>query len=206
MSNAASASSTVQSRITSRSVLNGVSIPGRYAARRPIVPGSKCSEDEHFTPDDVGMEILEGIAVLKVTSVAQWREWLAAASVPSVWLVLRRKGSPEPGVLVHEAMEQALCFGWIDSKALRRDAFSTYLCFTPRNPRSTWSKVNRERVARLTSAGQMTPGGQAMVDLARRTGTWDALAEAQDGVVPPDLRRAFDGGAAGALRGVPAAA
>jgi uncharacterized protein YdeI (YjbR/CyaY-like superfamily) len=142
------------------------------------------------------MEILEGIAVLKVTSVAQWREWLAAASLPSVWLVLRRKGSPEPGVLVHEAMEQALCFGWIDSKALRRDAFSTYLCFTPRNPKSTWSKVNRERVTRLTSAGLMTPGGQAMVDLARRTGTWDALAEAQDGVVPPDLRRAFDGVAA----------
>ena len=142
------------------------------------------------------METLEGIAVLKVTSVAQWREWLAAAAAPSVWLVLRRKGSPEPGVLVHEAMEQALCFGWIDSKALRRDASSTYLCFTPRNPKSTWSKVNRERAARLTTAGLMTPRGQAMVDLARRTGTWDALAEAQDGVVPPDLRRAFDPAAA----------
>ncbi len=142
------------------------------------------------------METLEGIAVLNVTSVAQWREWLAAPRGRAVWLVLRRKHSRAPGVLVHEAMEQALCFGWIDSKALKRDAESTYLCFTPRNPKSTWSKVNRERVARLTDAGLMAPPGQAMVELARRTGTWDALAEAQDGVVPPDLRHAFDATAA----------
>jgi uncharacterized protein YdeI (YjbR/CyaY-like superfamily) len=139
------------------------------------------------------METLEGIAVLKVTSVAQWREWLAShGTALSVWLVIRRKHSGRPGVLVHEAMEQALCFGWIDSKALRRDAESTYLCFTPRKPKSTWSRVNRDRVARLTSAGLMTPAGQAMVDLARRTGTWDVLAEAQEGVVPADLERAFD--------------
>ncbi|WP_326958559.1 YdeI/OmpD-associated family protein [Amycolatopsis sp. NBC_01286] len=143
------------------------------------------------------METLDGIAVLKVTSVAQWREWLASrGTAAAVWLVIRRKHSASPGVLVHEAMEQALCFGWIDSKALRRDAESTYLCFTPRNPKSTWSRVNRDRVARLTAAGLMTPSGQAVVDLARRTGTWDALAEAQDGVVPPDLARAFDAVAA----------
>jgi uncharacterized protein YdeI (YjbR/CyaY-like superfamily) len=139
------------------------------------------------------METIEGVAVLKVTSAGEWRSWLAASggSVPSVWLVIRRKHSGVPGVLVHEAMEQALCFGWIDSKALKRDGESTYLCFTPRKPRSTWSRVNRDRVARLTAAGLMTPSGQAMVDLARRTGTWDALAEAQDGVVPPDLSLAF---------------
>ncbi|WP_328450001.1 YdeI/OmpD-associated family protein [Amycolatopsis sp. NBC_00438] len=150
------------------------------------------------------METLEGIAVVQVTSVAQWREWLASrGTATSVWLVIRRKHSGAPGVLVHEAMEQALCFGWIDSKALRRDAESTYLCFTPRNPKSTWSRVNRDRVARLTAAGMMTPAGQAMVDLARRTGTWDALAEAQDGVVPPDLARAFDPVGAGHFAAFP---
>ncbi|MEU4252997.1 YdeI/OmpD-associated family protein [Amycolatopsis sp. NPDC026612] len=140
------------------------------------------------------MDKLEGVAVLKVTSAAEWREWLAVSgrTETSVWLVIRRKGSAVPGVWIHEAMEQALCFGWIDSKALRRDAESTYLCFTPRKPASTWSRVNRDRVARLTSAGAMTPAGRAMVDLARRTGTWDVLAEAQDGVVPPDLRGAFE--------------
>ncbi|WP_328644496.1 YdeI/OmpD-associated family protein [Amycolatopsis sp. NBC_00348] len=150
------------------------------------------------------METLDGIAVLKVTSVAQWRDWLASrGTASSVWLVIRRKHSASPGVLVHEAMEQALCFGWIDSKALRRDAESTYLCFTPRNPKSTWSRVNRDRVARLTAAGLMTPSGQALVDLARRTGTWDALAEAQDGVVPTDLARAFDAVAAGHFAAFP---
>lgn len=144
------------------------------------------------------MEILDGLPVVEVTSVAQWREWLANPRERAVWLVVRRRGADVPGVLVHEAMEHALCFGWIDSKALRRDASSTYLCFTPRNPKSTWSRVNRERVARLTAAGLMTPAGQTVVDLARRTGTWDALAEAQDGVVPPDLRRALDADAAAA--------
>jgi uncharacterized protein YdeI (YjbR/CyaY-like superfamily) len=140
------------------------------------------------------METLEGIAVVDVTSAEEWRRWLAAScrTASSVWLVIRRKHSGAPGVLVHEAMEQALCFGWIDSKALKRDAESTYLCFTPRNPKSTWSRVNRDRVARLTAAGLMTPPGQELVDLARRTGSWDALAEAQDGVVPPDLAQAFD--------------
>ncbi|MGK3204580.1 YdeI/OmpD-associated family protein [Amycolatopsis sp. MEPSY49] len=141
------------------------------------------------------METLGGLPVVDVTSAAGWREWLAGARVPAAWLVIRRKGSSAPGVRPAEAMEQALCFGWIDSKALRRDAESTYLCFTPRNPKSTWSRVNRERVARLTSAGLMTPAGQAVVDLARRTGTWDALAEAQDGVIPDDLRAALDGDA-----------
>ncbi|MEU4523218.1 YdeI/OmpD-associated family protein [Amycolatopsis sp. NPDC024027] len=139
------------------------------------------------------MEKIEGIPVLEVTSAREWRTWLAAPGGTSVWLVIRRKGSAAPGVRIHEAMEQALCFGWIDSKALRRDAESTYLCFTPRKPGSTWSRVNRERVLRLTAAGSMTPAGQAAVDLARRTGTWDVLAEAQDGVVPAELRGAFAG-------------
>ncbi|WP_206791839.1 YdeI family protein [Amycolatopsis sp. MtRt-6] len=130
--------------------------------------------------------------VLEVSSVEEWRSWLAKSRETSVWLVIRRRGSAVPGVRIHEAMEQALCFGWIDSKALRRDAESTYLCFTPRKPGSTWSRVNRERVARLTAAGLMTPAGQAVVDLARRNGTWDVLAEAQDGVVPADLRSALE--------------
>src|SRR4051812_48917301 len=116
MANAASASAGVQSRITSRSVLNGVSIPGRYAGRPVIVPEQKCSEDEHLGVDDGCMEKIEGVAVLEVTSAAEWRSWLAAPGGASVWLVIRRKGSAVPGVRIHEAMEQALCFGWIDSK------------------------------------------------------------------------------------------
>jgi uncharacterized protein YdeI (YjbR/CyaY-like superfamily) len=95
------------------------------------------------------------------------------------------------GVGLANAVEQALCFGWIDSKTVKRDDKTTYQCFTPRNPRSTWSKVNRERIERLTAAGLMDPSGQELIDLAKRTGTWDLLADAQNLIVPADLAAAL---------------
>ena len=126
-------------------------------------------------------------------SVEEWREWLAlnGQTQRSVWLVVHRKGSAE-GVDLAEAVEHALCFGWIDSKTVRRDGQSTYQTFTPRNPRSTWSQVNRDRVERLLAEGLMAEPGQELIDLARRTGTWDCLAEAQNGVIPADLQVEFD--------------
>jgi uncharacterized protein YdeI (YjbR/CyaY-like superfamily) len=124
-------------------------------------------------------------------TVAEWREWLAAhgRTERSVWVVVRRDGA---GIGLAEAVEHALCFGWIDSKTLRRDATSTYQTFTPRNPRSTWSQVNRDRVERLLAAGLMAPPGQELIDLAHRTGTWDCLAEAQNGIIPADLQLELD--------------
>src|SRR5690606_23874521 len=83
----------------------------------------------------------------------------------------------------------ALCFGWIDSLSVRREEGGRYQRFTPRRPRSGWSKVNRERVARLVADGLMAPAGLAVVEHAKRTGTWSALADPQDLVVPDDLRR-----------------
>ncbi|MFG1620763.1 YdeI family protein [Kribbella sp. NPDC049227] len=130
-------------------------------------------------------------AALNCSGVKQWRTWLATngRSERSVWLIVRRDAA---GVNLADAVEQALCFGWIDSKTIKRDDRTTYQCFTPRNPRSTWSKVNRERVERLTTAGLMAPAGQELVDHARRTGTWDLLADAQNLIVPADLRAALD--------------
>jgi uncharacterized protein YdeI (YjbR/CyaY-like superfamily) len=121
---------------------------------------------------------------------AQWRAWLRdnCQTADEVWLVIQHASSATPSVRHDEAIEEALCFGWIDSLARKRDAESRYQRFTPRNPRSAWSKVNRELVERLTAQGLMTPHGQAAVDLAKRTGTWSMLADAQDGVVPDDLR------------------
>jgi uncharacterized protein YdeI (YjbR/CyaY-like superfamily) len=123
-------------------------------------------------------------------SAAEWREWLAANGRTErlVWLIVRRD---EGGVNLATAVEHALCFGWIDSKTVKRDDRSTYQCFTPRNPRSTWSKVNRDRVDRLTAAGLMEPPGQALIDHARHTGTWDLLADAQNLIVPADLAAAL---------------
>ena len=128
---------------------------------------------------------------LNCAVVDEWRGWLAAngSEVRSVWLVVHR--GPD-GLNLPIAVEHALCFGWIDSKTVRRDERTTYQCFTPRNPRSTWSKVNRERVERLTAAGLMMPPGQALVDHAKQTGTWDLLADAQNLIVPPDLQGALD--------------
>ena len=137
-------------------------------------------------------------------SAAEWREWLAAngRTERSVWLIVRRD---EGGVNLATAVEHALCFGWIDSKTVKRDDRSTYQCFTPRNPRSTWSKVNRDRVDRLTAAGLMEPPGQALIDHAHHTGTWDLLADAQNLIVPADLAAAASRESPGkqALPGLP---
>jgi uncharacterized protein YdeI (YjbR/CyaY-like superfamily) len=118
-------------------------------------------------------------------SVEAWREWLAAnaESETEAWLVIQHKNSGVPGLRIEEAMEQALCFGWIDGLHQKHDAGSSRLRFTPRRPKSTWSAVNRERAERLIEQGLMTEAGQAMIDLAKETGTWEAVPDG----VPDDL-------------------
>jgi uncharacterized protein YdeI (YjbR/CyaY-like superfamily) len=125
---------------------------------------------------------------LRCAGAAEWRDWLAAngRAERSVWLVVDRDQFD-----LTTAVEHALCFGWIDSKTVRRDDRSTYQCFTPRNPRSTWSKVNRERVERLARPGLIAPAGQELIDHAKHTGTWDLLADAQNLIVPADLAAAL---------------
>jgi uncharacterized protein YdeI (YjbR/CyaY-like superfamily) len=132
--------------------------------------------------------------VIEPASCEQWREWLSthAASAAEVWLVIPHARSGRPGISHREAIEEAICFGWIDSLARRHDDSSWRQRFSPRRPTAAWSKVNRELVEQLTAQGRMTPAGQAMVDLAKRTGTWSVLADAQDGVVPDDLQAALD--------------
>jgi uncharacterized protein YdeI (YjbR/CyaY-like superfamily) len=93
-------------------------------------------------------------------------------SEKEVWLVIHHKDSTTPSVRYHEAIEHALCYGWIDSHARKRDADSSLLRFTPRRPRSNWSRVNRERAARMIQLGLMTEHGQAAIDQATATGMW----------------------------------
>jgi uncharacterized protein YdeI (YjbR/CyaY-like superfamily) len=104
----------------------------------------------------------------------EWRAWLAAnsESASEVWLVIPHKASGVPSVRYHEAVEQALCFGWIDGLHRKHDTTSSRLRFTPRRPASTWSRLNRERAARMTELGLMTPRGQAAIDRAKTTGRW----------------------------------
>ena len=131
---------------------------------------------------------------------AAWREWLAAHHQDRtlVWLLLHKKHVQEPSVRYEEAVEEALCWGWIDGLTNRWDERSYALRFTPRNPGSVWSESNVGRVERLIAQGLMTPAGMALVDEAKRRGTWDRAASGRLDITPPDLEAA--------LTGVPAAA
>ena len=107
---------------------------------------------------------------------AEWRAWLLEhhASAPGVWLILQKKGSGQASVSYDEAVEEALCFGWIDSAMRGLDTTRYRLVFTPRKRRSPWAQSNRERVARLSAQGLMAPAGLAAVEAAQRDGTWMA--------------------------------
>ena len=92
----------------------------------------------------------------------------------------------------NEAVEEAICFGWIDSIANKRDDESKYQFFSVRKPKSNWSKANRDRANKMIGQGLMASSGQALIDLAKKTGTWEALVDAQNSVVPNDLQKLFN--------------
>lgn len=136
------------------------------------------------------METHRNIEAVHATSRREWRSWLNAnhAKSKSVWLIIFHKTSRTKSVYYDEAVEEAICFGWVDSVPHKRDSESMYLYFAPRKAKSNWSQANRERAERMIAAGKMKPAGQAMIDLAKKTGTWTALVDVQKSVVPPDLR------------------
>lgn len=124
---------------------------------------------------------------------AEWRAWLEQnhARGAGVWLISAKKGSDQPRVAYDEAVEEALCFGWIDSKPRALDDQRSMLWFAPRKPRTGWSRLNKQRVERLIAAGQMTPAGMAKVAAARQDGSWSALDAVEALEIPPDLASAL---------------
>jgi uncharacterized protein YdeI (YjbR/CyaY-like superfamily) len=135
------------------------------------------------------------LPVLLCASDAEWERWLAAnhADAPGVWLQFAKKGCETATVNYAQALDTALCYGWIDGQVRRMDASFYRQRFTPRGPRSKWSQINRDHVARLTDARRMRDAGRAQVDAARSDGRWDAAYEPQSrATVPDDLRRALD--------------
>jgi uncharacterized protein YdeI (YjbR/CyaY-like superfamily) len=124
---------------------------------------------------------------------AAWREWLASNhdSAAGVWFVSWRKHAGKSGPGYEDAVEEALCFGWIDSVGRKLDEDRTMLWFSPRKPGSGWARPNKERVDRLTAGGLMAPAGQRVIDQARADGSWSRLDDVENLIVPDDLAEAF---------------
>jgi uncharacterized protein YdeI (YjbR/CyaY-like superfamily) len=124
-----------------------------------------------------------------------WEAWLDEhhADFDGLWLKIAKKGSGIETVTQPEVLEAALCYGWIDSQAKTFDGEYWLQRFTPRKPRSKWSRVNREKVEKLIEAGRMKPAGLREVERARSDGRWEAAYEAQSSAtVPDDLRRELE--------------
>ena len=140
------------------------------------------------------MELHNNTATLLVETRDAWRDWLSKnhSTKSSIWLIIYHKNSKKKSIYYDEAVEEALCFGWIDSIAHKRDHESKYQYFTPRKAKSNWSKANKQRVDKMLAQGRMTESGQAMIDLAKRTGTWEALEKVQQSILPIDLQIALD--------------
>ena len=139
------------------------------------------------------MEIYNGIQTFHAETRTDWRKWLEEnhQSEKSVWLIIYRKESDTPSVYYPEAVDEALCFGWIDSKPNKRDERSYYQFFSKRNPKSNWSKVNKEKVAKLIEQGLMQPAGFKMIEIAKQNGTWTALDDVENITIPDDLQELF---------------
>jgi uncharacterized protein YdeI (YjbR/CyaY-like superfamily) len=132
--------------------------------------------------------------VLYVHSAEEWQEWLErnGDSSPGVRLQLIKKASAKPGIRYSEALDVALCFGWIDGQLNSVDSDFVLQSFTPRRPRSVWSQRNRDHIERLTGEGRMRPAGIAQVEAAKADGRWEAAYRVSTTTVPDDLRAALD--------------
>ncbi|MBC6611169.1 YdeI/OmpD-associated family protein [Hymenobacter sp. BT507] len=133
------------------------------------------------------------LPVFRPSSRQHWREWLQThhAEQQGVWLVYSKKKSAIPSLTWSEAVDEALCFGWIDSKAEPIDEHTYRQFFCPRKPKSGWSKVNKEKLERLLAADLLAPAGLASIERAKQNGSWTLLDAAEALQIPPDLAEAL---------------
>jgi uncharacterized protein YdeI (YjbR/CyaY-like superfamily) len=124
----------------------------------------------------------------------EWRNWLeeSSSSEKEVWVIIQKKKSRRKGLKYDEAVEESICFGWIDSKMQSIDAERFRLRFSPRKKNSIWSKNNKERAERMIQAGKMTQAGFETIDEAKRNGKWDtAYSSKTVSPIPKDLAKAL---------------
>lgn len=127
------------------------------------------------------------LPLLEFSDQPQWRDWLHQnhATAPGAWLKFAKRGAPRTTLNYAEAVEVALCFGWIDSQVGRLDDHFYRQRFTPRGPRSRWSQINREKATDLIERGLIEPAGLAEVQRAKEDGRWDAAYASPSKAVPP---------------------
>lgn len=140
------------------------------------------------------MEPKNDIKAFYARTRQDWRKWLEEnhKTEKNLFLILYHKKSKKECISYNDAVEEALCYGWVDSKANKRDTESYYLFFAQRKPGSGWAKSNRERAEKLIEQGLMTEAGQYMIDHAKRTGTWTILEEVRNLIIPDDLQEQFN--------------
>lgn len=133
------------------------------------------------------------IEVFYPASVAAWRKWLVKnhPSKQAVWLVFYNKKSEIKSISWSEAVDVALCFGWIDSKKIKIDQNSSHQFFSKRKAKSTWSKINKNKVEKLIEQGLMTEAGYLCIEVARQNGSWTLLDEVEELIIPADLEAEF---------------
>ena len=137
----------------------------------------------------------DGLPQIAFASAAEWEAWLEDNHAVSdgVWIKMAKKRAGLESVRYPEVLESALCFGWIDGRREPLDDRRFLQRFTPRRPRSKWSRINREKVERLMADGRMRPAGHAEVERAKADGRWEAAYEGQQRIsVPDDLQRELD--------------
>ncbi len=132
---------------------------------------------------------MKEITIFYPETRADWRNWLEKnhAKEQAVWIVFYTKSSEKPTISWSEAVDEALCFGWIDSKKVSVDSGKSHQFFSKRKAKSTWSKINKDKVIRLTEAGLMTKAGFESIELAKQNGSWTILDEVEELIVPEDL-------------------
>lgn len=137
---------------------------------------------------------LDDLERVQIVSTADLRDWLYAnyAQRESIWLVTFKKSDPTRYVSYDSVVDEAVCFGWIDSLPRKLDDDRTMHLLSPRKKGSAWSAVNKQRVSRLEAAGQMHPAGQAAIATAKKDGSWDFLNDVDALIAPEDLITALD--------------
>jgi len=132
----------------------------------------------------------KNIQFITPASINEWHEWLKKnhATESSVWMIYFKATSGKPTVRYSDAVDEALCFGWIDSKAQSIDAESYKQYFCKRKPNSVWSKVNKAKVENLLASGRMQPAGLKVIEMAKANGMWSKLDDAEALVVPNALQ------------------